>query len=138
MAKTSPPDADRLEQLVRCWLDARRDGRPVTAEDLCRDAPDLLPELRRKLPTDGDADTGEYPPKPTPPPAGGPPRLDLVGCRYQVREHHDGGGMGDIFIAYDADLDRIVALKCMKEFDADRLVLRERFLREARITGMLE
>jgi hypothetical protein len=44
----------RLEELVRAYEEARRRGRLASPEDLCRDCPDLLDELRRRLGGEGN------------------------------------------------------------------------------------
>jgi hypothetical protein len=56
---------------------------------------------------------------------------------YQLRHKLGGGAMGDVFLAYDATLDREVAIKVIKTdvaSDADSL---GRFLREARLAARL-
>ncbi|MCC6739909.1 MAG: protein kinase [Planctomycetia bacterium] len=61
------------------------------------------------------------------------------GDRYRVRREHARGGMGRVLVVADRDIGRDVAMKELlpqfaRGFPADR----ERFLREARITGQLE
>lgn len=58
--------------------------------------------------------------------------------RFQILRPHARGGLGEIFVARDGELDREVALKQIREKGADRPEIRERFLREAEITGKLE
>jgi len=40
---------ERLNELLMEWEDRRDQGRPVTPEDLCRDAPELLDELKKRI-----------------------------------------------------------------------------------------
>ena len=40
---------DRLVDLLLQWEELREQGRPVSAEELCRDCPELLDEVRRRL-----------------------------------------------------------------------------------------
>jgi len=57
--------------------------------------------------------------------------------RFEVQRELGRGSMGVVYLAYDPDLDRLVAVKVLRE---DRLVSEdfvERFLREARAMGRL-
>jgi serine/threonine protein kinase len=57
--------------------------------------------------------------------------------RYRITERIGRGAMGVVYAAIDAQLDRRVAVKLMlADFDQDPEI-RERFYREARITGQL-
>src|SRR4051794_26966363 len=81
----------------------------------------------------GDAafPTPPFPAAPEPPP---PPAAD----RYAVVRLHAEGGLGQVFVAVDRDLNREVALKLIRP---DRAVVpgsRRRFLKEAQVTGQLE
>jgi len=40
---------DRLQQLVELWDDLRKQGREPRPEDLCKDCPELLQELRQRI-----------------------------------------------------------------------------------------
>ncbi len=40
---------DRLQDLLLAWQDSRDSGREAPAEELCRDCPELAPELRRQI-----------------------------------------------------------------------------------------
>jgi serine/threonine protein kinase len=48
------------------------------------------------------------------------------------------GGLGDVFVAFDEELQREVALKVIQERHANNPQARLRFIREAEITGKLE
>lgn len=61
-----------------------------------------------------------------------------AGSRYQVLRPHAQGGLGQIFLALDAELGRRVALKEIRPRHAANAISRQRFLAEARITGRLE
>jgi WD40 repeat protein/tRNA A-37 threonylcarbamoyl transferase component Bud32 len=60
------------------------------------------------------------------------------GLRYHVLRPHDKGGIGEVFVALDEELNREVALKEMQEQHANDAPSRGRFVREAEITGGLE
>src|SRR5262250_121884 len=56
--------------------------------------------------------------------------------RYQVMQHLATEGMGSVYLARDPAIDRLVAIKLLKE-GFDNAELRERFMREARSAGRL-
>ena len=91
--------------------------------------------------------------RPSPPPASaevsgadGLPILEPVAAahnrsgdgRFRVEALHASGGMGNVFVAKDEQLNRSVALKEIQDRFADDPQIRERFLREAEVTGQLE
>jgi eukaryotic-like serine/threonine-protein kinase len=58
--------------------------------------------------------------------------------RFRVVTLHASGGMGNVFVAKDDQLNRSVALKEIQDRFADDQQIRDRFLREAEVTGQLE
>ena len=60
------------------------------------------------------------------------------GLRFRVLRPHARGGLGAVFVALDAELNREVALKQILDGHADDPTSRHRFLLEAEITGGLE
>jgi serine/threonine-protein kinase len=58
--------------------------------------------------------------------------------RFRRLREHARGGLGEVFVALDGELNREVALKEIQDRFADRPDARGRFLREAEITGNLE
>ncbi len=72
----------------------------------------------------------------------GDPRCTAItagdGPRFRVLRPHAKGGIGEVFVALDAELNREVALKRIQECRADDPGSRARFLLEAEVTGGLE
>jgi WD40 repeat protein/serine/threonine protein kinase len=59
-------------------------------------------------------------------------------ARFEILRSHAWGGLGEVYIAQDREVNREVALKRLHERHADNADSRARFLREAEITGGLE
>src|SRR4051794_12508584 len=66
------------------------------------------------------------------------PAHDLETMRYRILRSHAKGGLGEVFIAEDRQLQRQVALKEIRREHRGNSIRRERFLIEAKITGRLE
>jgi eukaryotic-like serine/threonine-protein kinase len=58
--------------------------------------------------------------------------------RFRVIRPHARGGLGEVFLAVDIEVDRQVALKELQAYHAHDPQSQSRFLREARVTGRLE
>ena len=58
--------------------------------------------------------------------------------RYRVLRPHAKGGLGEVYVAHDEELNREVALKEILPKHADNPNSRSRFLLEAEVTGSLE
>jgi serine/threonine protein kinase/Flp pilus assembly protein TadD len=65
-------------------------------------------------------------------------RAGSGGTRYRIIRFHARGGLGEVFVAADAELHREVALKQLQDRHGDHFESRIRFVREAEITGGLE
>src|SRR3989304_8240205 len=57
--------------------------------------------------------------------------------RYRIVEHLGRGGMAEVYKAYQASLDRYVAIKLMHTFLADEKEFLTRFEREAKVVATL-
>jgi PAS domain S-box-containing protein len=64
--------------------------------------------------------------------------LDKSGPRYSLSNLHAAGGIGEIWLARDVNIDRDVAVKKLQTQRAPSELAKIRFLREARITGQLD
>ncbi|QVL33955.1 protein kinase [Telmatocola sphagniphila] len=126
-------DSERIEELLDRYEEALETGQVVTVETLCRDDPHLIEAVRKKLAllakVDGlvAADESEI----------GIPSEKVAG-RYRAQSPLGQGGLGQVFIALDEELEREVALKRLLPGRASDPDNQARFRREAKITGQLE
>jgi serine/threonine-protein kinase len=146
-----PPDArDLLEALVRKHLeihggDPERSLASASSIGSGREViqtiadPDVQASLARisaahpYRPDGGSTGPDLYP---TRPPSVGAPTA--AGLRFRIIRPHAKGGLGEVFVAQDDELNREVALKEIQGRYADHPESRARFLLEAEVTGGLE
>jgi serine/threonine protein kinase/formylglycine-generating enzyme required for sulfatase activity len=134
----------RVLDLLLRWEERCERGEPLSLEELCRDCPELLPEVRQRIQELGEVPApstvylpgDDEPRRACPGPPGGADDPGRLGP-YRVLRLLGHGGMGEVYVADDADLRRQVAVKRLRPSAAGHAE-RRRFLREAEITGSLE
>jgi serine/threonine protein kinase len=143
LAGSGPLDArtiTRLEDRVRREL-ARIAGSPRGGREAGTTTGDRSDRLSRADP----ARTADYPGRPPEQGAGagGHSAVDLGGTgtsggRFQVLRPYARGGLGEVFLAFDTELNRSVALKELRAQRAHDPDVRARFVFEAEVTGRLD
>jgi serine/threonine protein kinase len=144
-------DHARIDALLLRYEELRDQKTAVSAEELCRDCPELLEELKRQLRmldamnalldnTPSAAPTAATRFLEAAPGGACPPRAETLAAdaRFQVLRFHARGGLGEVHVARDEELRREVALKRLQPVHARNPKSRRRFLREAEITCRLE
>jgi tetratricopeptide (TPR) repeat protein len=139
--RTRPATTDQRPSIA--GTDPRHDADRNTAADGGTRAPagdDPVPGMGRTVPIpsdaaparrgDGTAGAGS---------ANAPtPAADGRRRRYRILRPHARGGLGEVFVAFDDELRREVALKAILPEHAGQARSRARFLIEAEVTGRLE
>jgi urea transport system substrate-binding protein len=138
----------RVGDLHMAWKESRRDGRSLSAEELCLDCPDLLDELSQWIriqegaAAEAKARSGTVAdPSPTrnlsaeATPAESVPVFTLPG--FDILSMLGRGGMGIVYKARQTGLDRMVAVKMVLTGQHASLQERARFDSEARLIARL-
>src|SRR5262245_58371623 len=138
------PPSRPLGDLLRRYLDLRARGESVSIENLCRDAPELLADLRREIAAVESMEAMESDLRITMRPeaagtcsAGSLLSPGTVAAGYELLEELGRGGMGVVFKARQVSLKRLVALKMVRAGGFQSPESRERFLAEAAVVARL-
>lgn len=132
----------RIDDLLDLWEELHLHGVTLSAEQLCKDVPDLLPEVARRIVQLEEMDELLHVPDDTTPideqTAQESAKEEELPCvpGYKVLRRVGHGGMGIVYKAWDEELHRLVAIKMLlgRQLAEDR----ERFRREARAQAQLD
>jgi len=128
----NPADRDILQELLEKWFLCIDSGEQPDLREHCADRPELAPELARLLERAGAIDdlfaTPSGPQSETAPP---PERLG----DFELITPIGSGGAGEVYLARQLSLRRLVALKVLKTARSERN--RQRLRREAEVAASL-
>jgi serine/threonine protein kinase len=136
-------DSERIEELLLNWDDLRERGTALTAEELCREHPELTSEVARRIkaleavyrvPNAAGNLLATKPFSPPRSPEKSLPHLD----DYEILELLGSGGMGQVFKAYQKSLKRLVALKMILTGRHASQAENDRFRTEAEAVAQLQ
>ncbi len=137
-----PADRALLEQLLDRHV-AKHGGDPARSLAALSSAEGISADLRRQV---ADPDVlasidnvpGGSQADPYATRASSPPLPQSTAVRFRKVREHAAGNLGVVYVAHDDELNREVALKEIKERNADHLHSQAKFLLEAEVTGGLE
>jgi serine/threonine-protein kinase len=137
-----PDKHELLEALVRAHLEMH-DNDPEKSLAALSPVPSVRQELQQIADPDLQSSLAHVSCPRVAPDSGAtgpyvPAASSSSGLRYRILRPHARGGLGEVSVAYDAELDREVALKEIQERHAGQPANLSRFLLEAKVTGGLE
>ena len=101
-------DDDKIADMLLSWEEAQEGGETITAEELCRDCPELLNALCERIRLLGNAGWMQQPT------AAAPEKPRTLVERYALEQLIGSGGYAQVWRAYDLRLHRHVAVKVPK------------------------
>jgi serine/threonine protein kinase/formylglycine-generating enzyme required for sulfatase activity len=133
-----PGDREALEAMIARRL-AKHNNDPAASLAAISSAGSVAEALRRSI-ADPDllASIAQIPSDPYATRAPDPNQSLPPGARYRKVREHAAGNLGVVYVARDEELNRDVALKEIKERNADHPHNQAKFLLEAEVTGGLE
>ena len=131
---------ERLQELLASWEQFYQQGVSKSADELCADCPELAEEMKRQI--EILEKMGHFLDEQVPAPESHDDRNPansraIATSRFMNLRFHARGGMGVVFQAHDAELERDVALKFLPNPCVNSSAS-HRFRREATITARLE
>jgi len=135
-----------VDQLVAQWTELLEQGQFVPPEELCAANPELLPDVQRRIDAldvrvgeeTEAAEVGAMMTVVESEASSGLLGTLTLKQEYRKLRFHARGGLGEIYIADDGELQRDVALKFIKPKLQKRRQCREQFLLEAEVTARLD
>jgi serine/threonine-protein kinase len=129
----------QLEELVRRWQDRRLQGETLSADDLCRDCPELADEIRQRIASlpPGDSNVTATVKDGTLPRTRADEQETVSVEGYAILERLGHGGMGIVWKAKQVATDRLVALKMLPASTLPDEHDSQRFMTEIHALGSL-
>jgi serine/threonine protein kinase len=136
----------RIERLLIRWQEQKDQGLDPSAEEICRDCPELIDELRRcireidNVQQVSDTEATALFRRPGGQVSSAPSSVSMPAAigRYRVLGRLGEGGFGRVYLARDDELARSVAIKVPNPERINHPDDVEQFLREARVVAALD
>lgn len=140
------PDRETIETIFIEAVELPADRRIEFLRQRCGGDAELIAAVEELIVADRQAGAGDFlrsgmfagdNPRASTAPAIDPPPRD-ENDRFRIIRAYRQGGLGEVLLAHDRQLDRDVAVKQIKLRWKDSIEARQRFIQEAKVTGKLE